>query len=107
MLIGYGQQPQLAERDLDFLDGVGGLRGGLGWYRALPLVAPGSVRGPVAVPTTFAWSDGDRAITRRAAELTSQHVTGPYRFEVLSGVSHWIPDEVPGVVADLVAAQLR
>ena len=30
-----------------------------------------------------------------AAEWTADHVTGPYRFEVLRGVSHWIPETAP------------
>ena len=30
---------------------------------------------------------------REAAEATGQHVKGPYHFEVLEGVSHWIPEE--------------
>jgi pimeloyl-ACP methyl ester carboxylesterase len=38
------------------------------------------------------WSDHDVALGRDAAEATAAHVHGPYRFEVLEGVSHWIAE---------------
>ena len=44
------------------------------------------------MPTLYVWSTEDIALGRAAAEATADHVTGPYRFEVLEGVSHWIPD---------------
>ena len=37
----------------------------------------------------------------RAADLTANYVTGPYRYERLDA-SHWMPEEVPEVVARLV-----
>ena len=63
----------------------------LNWYRAVRF---GSVRGmePVTVPTLHLWSTGDPALSRSGAEATEKYVTGPYRFEVLEGVSHWIPE---------------
>jgi pimeloyl-ACP methyl ester carboxylesterase len=65
------------------------------WYRAIGLVDPRRTRTRTAVPTLFIWSDGDRYITRSAAERCADWVAGPYRFEVLPGVSHWIPEEAP------------
>lgn len=69
----------------------------LNWYRAniadrQPLAPP---LGNVQVPTMFVWSDGDTALCVDGAELTGEYVDGPYRFEVLEGVSHWIPDLAP------------
>lgn len=61
----------------------------------------------VVVPTMHVWSDGDRALGRTAAELTASHVTGPYRFEVLRGVSHWIPEEAADRLAELLLEHLR
>jgi pimeloyl-ACP methyl ester carboxylesterase len=80
-------------------------RGTLNWYRALRIR---SVRTPgmVTVPTLFVWSDEDAALDRRGAVDTARWVSGPYRFEILSGVSHWIPEERPQEVADLVLAHL-
>ncbi|WP_198412339.1 alpha/beta fold hydrolase [Nocardioides mangrovicus] len=80
--------------------GDGALRGALGWYRAMPLTARGATGGSglarrVRVPTTYVWSDGDVALGRLGAELSAEHVVADYRFEVLPGLSHWIPDEAP------------
>lgn len=55
--------------------------------------------GPIAHPTTYVWGDQDIAIGRVAAERCAEHVTGPYEFVPLAGVSHWVPDERPGEVA--------
>jgi pimeloyl-ACP methyl ester carboxylesterase len=57
----------------------------------------------VGVPTLHVWSDGDMALGPRATYATKDWVTGPYRLEVLPGVSHWIPEEA----ADQVVALLR
>jgi pimeloyl-ACP methyl ester carboxylesterase len=43
----------------------------------------------------FIWSDQDQALGPDGAKLTAQFVTGPYRFEVLKGIDHWIPDKAP------------
>jgi pimeloyl-ACP methyl ester carboxylesterase len=70
----------------------GAMTGALNYYRATPfqdLVDPG----PIACPTLYVWSTEDMALGREAAEATGGHVVGPYRFEVLDGVSHWVPEE--------------
>ncbi|HEX2577522.1 MAG TPA: alpha/beta hydrolase [Aquihabitans sp.] len=73
----------------------------LAWYRgADPSDAAGM--GPVTAPTLYVWSTEDIALGRRAAELTAEHVEGAYRFEVLDGVSHWIPEAEPDVLAGLL-----
>jgi pimeloyl-ACP methyl ester carboxylesterase len=61
----------------------------------------------VQVPTLFVWSDGDKAITRQSTELTHTDVTGPFRYVELRGVSHWIPEEVPDQLAELLLEQFR
>lgn len=58
--------------------------------------------GPVSVPTLFVWSTDDVALGRVAAERTKDFVTAPYRFEILDGLSHWIPEVAPDAVAALV-----
>ncbi len=73
----------------------GALTAALNWYRA---TEPNSLTdvGTITVPTLYVWSDHDIALGRRAAESTVEWVTGPYRFEVLEGVSHWIAETAPG-----------
>ena len=85
----------------------GALTGGLNWYRAMFLTDPRATRGRVTVPTTYVWSDGDVALTREAAELCGDYVDGPYRFEVLAGVSHWIPTQAPDALAGLILDGIR
>lgn len=85
----------------------GALPGALGWYRAMFLTDPRATRGRVTVPTTYVWSDGDVAVTRAAAEMCGRYVAGPYRFEVLEGVSHWIPTQAPEALAPLVLDRIR
>ncbi|MCZ7435971.1 alpha/beta hydrolase [Micromonospora sp. WMMC241] len=82
----------------------GALTAALNWYRAMSGSDMKAV-GPVAVPTTYVWSDKDVAIGRTAAEACAAHVTGDYRFVVLPGVSHWIPDEAPGPLAEAILAR--
>jgi pimeloyl-ACP methyl ester carboxylesterase len=47
----------------------------------------------ITIPTLFVWSDQDPAIGPAGAHATEQHVTGPYRFVVLEGIGHWIPEQ--------------
>jgi pimeloyl-ACP methyl ester carboxylesterase len=79
----------------------GALPGALGWYRALPF-STGSAPGPVRVPTTHVWSDGDVALACRGAQLTADHVQAPYELRVLRGVSHWVPTHAPEALAEAI-----
>ncbi len=72
----------------------GALTAALNWYRAAGGDTFAAVP-PVTVPTLFVWSTEDVAIGRAAADACGRWVTAPYRFEVLHGVSHWIPETTP------------
>ncbi|KAJ1684419.1 hypothetical protein LUZ63_020174 [Rhynchospora breviuscula] len=86
----------------------GALHGGICWYRALPLENPRGLGRRVTVPTTFVWSDADGALGRTGAELTAEYVdAATYRFEVLEGVSHWIPEQEPRRLAEIVLDRVR
>ena len=85
---------------VDALSQPGAFRGPLNWYRAAPFTFPR--RAAVTTPTMYVYSTGDFALGRAAADLTARYVDGPYRYEVLDGVSHWIPEEAPDTVARLV-----
>lgn len=80
----------------------GALRGGLSWYRAIVFADRELARRPILAPTTLVWSDGDTAIVRKGAELTAQHVQGPYAFVELPGVTHWIPTQAPEPLATAI-----
>lgn len=90
----------------DLVD-TGALTGGLHWYRAMALSKPGALTAPVTVPTTHVWSDGDIALTRRSADLAQRYVRGAdYRLEVLTGVSHWIPEQAPEALARIILERI-
>ena len=72
----------------------GALTAALNWYRAMDRRALADLE-PVMVPTLYVWSTGDGAFGRAAAEATAECVQGPYTFEVLEDVSHWIPEMAP------------
>ncbi|NES29124.1 alpha/beta fold hydrolase [Micromonospora terminaliae] len=103
MLSGVGDAGRVA-RYADPMREPGALTAALNWYRAMTGADMKAV-GPVGVPTTFVWSDGDVAIGRTAADACAAHVTGDYRFVVLPGVTHWIPDEAPGPLAAAILAR--
>jgi pimeloyl-ACP methyl ester carboxylesterase len=82
----------------------------LNWYRAAaqgPTPLSAADVGPVASPTLYLWGDADATVGRVAAEGTAAHVTGPFRFEVLPGVGHFVTDQAGERVADLIAEHVR
>ncbi|HEY2224952.1 alpha/beta fold hydrolase [Actinomycetospora sp.] len=99
-----GAGAEAARRDAAALSGA--MTGPINWYRALPLAAPAFTRRPVQRPSLMVWSDGDEFITRSAVDQNPRFVLAPYRLEVLPGVSHWIPEEAPERLADLVRAHV-
>jgi pimeloyl-ACP methyl ester carboxylesterase len=94
--------PELAKAEAKAMAEPGALTAALNWYRAIPLSDTREAGKKVTVPTMFIWSDGDIALREKGARATGDYVLGEYRFEVLKGVSHWILDEQPDMMADLL-----
>ncbi|MFI9643792.1 alpha/beta fold hydrolase [Micromonospora sp. NPDC051925] len=105
LLAGIGDPARVA-RYVEPMRVPGALTAALNWYRAMSGRDMKAV-GPVTVPTTYVWSDRDFAIGRTAAQACARHVPGDYRFVVLSGVTHWIPDRAPGPLAEAILARVR
>lgn len=101
-----GQSRERARRDAARLADPGALTAALNWYRGVLAGRPGPDDPPVTVPTLFVWSDGDVAITRESTALVHRYVTGPYRYAELRGVSHWIPEEAPDALVELLLPHL-
>jgi pimeloyl-ACP methyl ester carboxylesterase len=97
-----GQSKAAAQRDAAGLADPSALRAAINWYRGMFSGPPGAADPPVRVPTLFVWSDGDTALTRQSTALVRGYVAGPFRYAELLGVSHWIPDEAPDQLAELV-----
>jgi pimeloyl-ACP methyl ester carboxylesterase len=92
----YGDiEPSAVEEYVRVLGSKEALSAALDWYRAnvngRMLSAP--MLGKNTVPTLFVWSDADTALCREGAVATEQYVSGPYRFEILTGVDHWLVDK--------------
>lgn len=105
MMAGTGMTHELiAQVQADVIDG-GALTPALNWYRAMPFANSRYAR-RVSAPTTYLWSTGDTALGRRGATMCERYVTGPYRFEITDG-SHWIPDEQPQLLHDLIVDRIK
>nr|WP_040526120.1 alpha/beta hydrolase [Gordonia paraffinivorans] len=83
----------------------GALTAALNWYRAnfagdikATMACP-----PVEIPTTLVWSDSDPALGREQAEASGRYAYSDFRFCVLSGVDHWIPQKAPAALASEIA----
>jgi pimeloyl-ACP methyl ester carboxylesterase len=50
----------------------------------------------------FVWSDGDTTIVQQGVQHCGRYVSGEYRFETVYGVGHFMLEEKPDEVADLV-----
>ncbi len=100
-----GLDAESIDHHLGRLADPGAMVGALNWYRgADPTDAAGM--GPITTPTLYVWSTDDIALGRAAAEATGAEVDGPYRFVELDGVSHWIPEEKPEVLAEAILGHL-
>lgn len=97
--------PLDVEERVRAMSAPGALTAALNWYRAIDFSLVSGV-GQVVVPTMHVWSTGDVALAREGAEATARYVDGAYRFEVLTAVSHWIPEEAPDVVNRLLLEHL-
>ncbi|MBI9113723.1 alpha/beta fold hydrolase [Sanguibacter suaedae] len=107
-LVASGLPRDVARDYARFMDEPGALTGGLNWYRGAWLPGGSRMDGGdrrVRVPTTYVWGSGDTALGRRAAELTADHVSAPYRFVELDE-NHWIPEVAPDALAREILADV-
>jgi pimeloyl-ACP methyl ester carboxylesterase len=104
-LVKAGLPADAAERYAAPLRDRDAARAAVNWYRGLPLAkAPG---GKVGVPAMYVYATGDAFLGRKAADLTANYVAAPYRYEVLEGRSHWLPEEAPEEIARLLVEHAR
>ena len=84
----------------------GRLTAGLNWYRAnIPpeaLISPALVLPPVQAPTMGVWSSGDMALTELQMTGSAAFVEGPWRYERIDDVGHWMQLEAPEEVNRLL-----
>jgi pimeloyl-ACP methyl ester carboxylesterase len=96
-------------RDADVYIGAllepGAIEGAMNWYRASNVAA--ATTPAVGAPTMYVWGSNDATVGRRAAELTSEFVNGPYRFETLEGAGHFLVDQFPEQISALLLEHIR
>lgn len=100
-----GVPPADAAVYLDALMEPGAIEGAMNWYRATGIAAAATPA--VGAPTLYVWGEADATVGRRAAELTADYVTGPYRFVPIEAVGHFLVDQIPAQVSDLIVDHLR
>ncbi|NYG06551.1 pimeloyl-ACP methyl ester carboxylesterase [Phycicoccus badiiscoriae] len=85
-------------------------RGGLAWYRAIPLRRKTSeesrAAARISTPTAYVWGRHDVALGRAAAERTRDHVAADYTFTELDA-GHWLPETRPEEVAAVILERRR
>jgi len=63
---------------------------------------------PIAVPVMGVWSDRDFALTEAQMVDSAQYVSGPWRYETIAGVDHWMmleaPERVSALLLDFLAS---
>ncbi len=91
---------------LSVLSDPGTLEAAVNWYRAALLAGDSGLAAadvpPVQVPTLYIWGDLDASVGEAAALGTAEFVTGPYRFEVLPGIGHFVTDQAADRVTQLL-----
>jgi pimeloyl-ACP methyl ester carboxylesterase len=100
-----GVPPAAVDEYLSVLGEPAALEAALAWYRAAGTLTAVEV-GAVAVPTLYIWGDRDATVGPTAARLTADFVSGPFRFETLPGVGHFVTDETPAAVTALLLSHV-
>lgn len=99
------------QRYLEDLSQPGALAAALNWYRANispeRLNAPPAQLPPIQAPTLGIFSTGDLYLTEDAMRRSAEFVAGPWRYERIEGVSHWIPADASEQFNRLVLDFLR
>jgi pimeloyl-ACP methyl ester carboxylesterase len=111
-----GSHPEVERRIAD-LSRPGALTAALNWYRAnidperYLVLEPQSQLPPVTCPTMGIWSDGDRYLSEVQMTASADWVSGPWRYERVTGAGHWIPEEAPdrlnALLLDFLPASAR
>jgi pimeloyl-ACP methyl ester carboxylesterase len=84
----------------------GALTAALNWYRAnIPpasWISESPPLPPIEAPTLGVWSSYDIALTETQMKDSQKFVTGPWRYERIEDVGHWIPLQAPDRLNELL-----
>ena len=99
-----GVPREATERHIKVIGNEPAMSAALAWYRAR-----GTHHKPVGittVPTLYIWGDADDTVGRAAAEGTAEFVSAPYQFAVLPRGGHFVADQFPEHVNQLLLTHL-
>jgi len=100
-----GIPPENIDLHFGMLGEPGALEAAINWYRANDIAV--AAIPPVSVPTLYVWGTADASVGPRAAELTEQFVSGLYQLVKIEGGGHFIVDQFPDRVGQLIIAHFR
>ena len=87
------------------------LTAALNWYRAAfqspeATMAAMARMQPITMPTLYVWSTLDPALGKLGADLNGEYMAGPYTYVILDDVGHWISEQVPDRLNELLLTHL-
>lgn len=82
----------------------GALTGAINWYRAAlrswnNLKKP---KNPISVPTLIIWGEDDKALGKELTFNMDKYFSAPYKVKYLSKCSHWVQNEYPDKVNQML-----
>jgi pimeloyl-ACP methyl ester carboxylesterase len=102
---GWARHPD-ADGVIADLEATGSLTPGLNCYRANVrpenFIAPQRQLPSVSAPTMGIWSSGDIALVEQQMRDSGKYVNGPWRYERIEDVGHWMQLEVPERINQLL-----
>jgi len=66
------------------------------WLRADGIRYGHRMRAPIGVPTLHLHGAMDPCVRTRSAQASARYVDGPYRWRIIDGAGHFLPEEQPG-----------
>jgi len=101
----WSNHPEL-DAQIERLSRPGDLTAGLNWYRAnlapSALIEPAIEFPPVTAPTMGVWGSAEFALTEQQMTGSAEFVAGPWRYERLEGLGHWLTLEAPERINELL-----
>ena len=96
-----------ADAYLEVLGHREALDAAINWYRAVAQTDINLTElAAISMPTLYVWGTADSTVGEMAAEGTANHITGPYTFQRLLDLGHFVTDESPGVFTELLTDHL-
>jgi pimeloyl-ACP methyl ester carboxylesterase len=103
-----GEEPD-ADRQVESLSRPGALTAALNWYRAnidpvrfARLAAGRPPRSVITCPVMGVWSSDDPFLTEAQMTGSGRYLQGPWRYERIDGVDHWVPVRAPERLNELL-----